>query len=137
MATNRNPNAQTTVHANRVIPYHGDGVSPRITFDAAAEVSKGGASSIFATNVNKGGTIVYSMRREEAAFDILYQIIKEQRTTLPRPKAGGKSKDASNEENIQEVVWDDSALLQEPDFGQGMTSEIVTFTFALSGLEKV
>ncbi len=135
MATsvNRDVRFQAIVHAGRVIEPHGEGASPVITFDAFGEVARGARTDIHQTSPNVGGTLVYSMRREEKAYRQLKEIVLEQLNLVPRPKAPGLTKDSSNTGTVEVVTWEDSYCTQFPDFSMGRTSDIVTFTFSLSG----
>lgn len=134
-AVNRDVRFQTIIHAGRVIPPHGEGASPVITFDADMEVANGATTDVYQMNPNRGAQMVYSLRREEDAYQVLKEIVLEQRKVTPRPKAGGLGKDESNPDNIETVTWDDSACVQYPDFTFGKNSEVVTFTFRLSDVE--
>lgn len=135
MSRVRIPSQQATIFAGREIPFHGDGVSPRFSFNAPGEAVPAGTNFVFTKNATQGGTVVFSMRREEPAWDILWQIVREQDTLLPRPPASGVSMDLSDEANPQKVVWSDAVATGLPDFGMGASSEIVTFTFSLDGLK--
>lgn len=137
MSSVRIPSQQSTILAGREIPFHGDGVSPRISFNAPGEAVAAGTDFVFTSSANNGGTLVFSLRREELAWDILWDVFTEQKTSFVRPKASGICVDSSNPDRIQIVVWDDAVFTSLPDFGMGVSSEVVTFTLALSGVAKV
>lgn len=137
MSSVRIPSQQSTILAGREIPFHGDGVSPRASFNAPGEAVPAGTDFVFTSSANKGGTVVFTFRREEPVWDLLWDIYNEQKTSTVRPKLSGMLRDGSNAERVQVLVWDDGVFTGLPDFGMGVSSEPVSFTIAVTGLERV
>jgi len=132
----RDERRQVCILGTRVIPPHGDGGSPTLSPDPIGETTTGSTTDVYGRVLNRGGSLVFAVRREDEAYAVLMLIAKEQDYKDTRPILNGKIQDSSNPDPLAVYgwTWKDAYLTEYPEFSLGRSPDLINFTFRVSGL---